>query len=168
MNLYLLRHGRAMERDPKRFPDDDLRPLTLQGEDRVRRCCESFRTLELWFDVILSSPVLRARQTAETVAAELGLQRKLQFVEALRPDCNREEIISAINSLTPRRSEVLIVGHQPALSQLLSILISGSADAAIELKKNSLAKIKLTGRLRSGRCGELNWLLSPRQLSSIS
>jgi len=165
MNLYFLRHGVAMERDPESFPDDSLRPLTLKGEDRVRIVCSAVQALELSFDAILSSPYLRCRQTAEIVVSELGLRRVLEFRDELTPAGDPKTLIRAINRLRPVPQDVLIIGHEPYLSELLSMLISGQPDAAIDLKKNGLAKVEIDKRPRFGRCAALTWLLTPRQFA---
>ena len=85
MNLFILRHGIAVERDTKSFPDDSGRPLTLKGEDRIRLVCDAIRGLDISFDQILSSPFLRARQTADIVASELNLRNILCFRDELKP-----------------------------------------------------------------------------------
>ena len=168
MNLYMLRHGVAVDRDPKSFPNDALRPLTLKGEDRVRLVAEAMRALELDFDVILSSPFLRARQTAELVAVELASRRILQINEALVPTGDPRVLLRHITRMKPAPENVLLVGHEPYLSELVSVLISGSPDAAIDLKKNGLARLETTQRLKYGRCATLNWLLTPRQLALLT
>lgn len=167
MNLFLLRHGVAVERDPQSFPDDAKRPLTLKGEDRVRLVCDAMQALELSFDAILSSPYLRARQTAEIVATALGLRRDMEFLGELTPTGDPKALLRFINRIQPAPENVLLVGHEPYLSELLSVLISGQPDAAIDLKKNGLAKIELTQRLKFGRCATLNWLLAPRHLALL-
>ncbi|MGC3959109.1 MAG: phosphohistidine phosphatase SixA [Verrucomicrobiota bacterium] len=167
MNLFLLRHGVAVDRDPHSFPDDSHRPLTLKGEDRVRLVSDAMQTLELTFDGILSSPFLRARQTAEIVAGALGLRRGLQFREELTPAGDPKALVRFINRMQPASENLLLVGHEPYLSELLSVLISGQPDAAIDLKKNGLAKLEVSERLKYGRCATLNWLLSPRQLALL-
>lgn len=168
MNLFFLRHGVAVERDPQSFPDDSRRPLTLKGEDRVRLVCDAMQALELSFDVILSSPFLRARQTAELVASGLGLRRSLEFRNELAPAGDAKVLLRFINRIEPRPENVLLVGHEPDLSQLLSVLISGQAEAHLDFKKNGLAKIEVTERLKLGRCASLNWLLTPRQLALLT
>ncbi len=166
MNLFFFRHGVAVDRDPKSFPDDALRPLTLKGEDRVRAVCDTMQALELSFDAVLSSPYLRARQTAEIVVAALGLRRGLAIRGELRPGGDGRALIRHLNRLTAEN--VLLVGHEPDLSGLLSLLVSGQPDVAIELKKNGLAKIEVAQRLKFGRCATLNWLLTPRQLALLA
>lgn len=167
MNLFLLRHGVAMDRDPQSFPDDARRPLTLKGEDRVRLSCDAMQALELSFDAILSSPFLRARQTAEIVASALGLRRQMEFRDELAPAGDAKVLLRFINRMQPAPENLLLIGHEPYLSELLSMLISGHPDALIDLKKNSLAKLEIAGRLKHGRCATLNWLLSPRQLALL-
>jgi len=167
MNLFCLRHGVAVERDPQSFPDDSRRPLTLKGEDRVRLVCDAMQALELSFDGIISSPFLRARQTAEIVANGLGLRRDLQFREELTPTGDPKALLRFINRRQPAPENLLLVGHEPYLSELVSVLICGQPDAAIDLKKNGLAKLEVPGRLKYSRCATLIWLLSPRQLALL-
>jgi phosphohistidine phosphatase len=168
MNLFLLRHGVAVERDPHSFPEDARRPLTLKGEDRVRLVADAMRALELDFDRIITSPYLRARQTAEVVASALGLRRGLESSETLAPEGDPRALLRLINRVTPGPENVLLVGHEPYLSRLLSLLISGHTDAAIDFKKNGLAKMEVAQRLKFGRCATLNWLLTPRQLGLLA
>jgi phosphohistidine phosphatase len=168
MNLYFLRHGVAVDRDPQSFPDDSLRPLTLKGEDRVRIVCDAIHVLEISFDVILASPYLRTRQTAEIVVTDLGLRRALEIREELTPDGDPKALLRYINRLTAAPEHVLLIGHEPYLSNLLSQLISGQTAAAIDLKKNGLARVEVSGRLKYGRCAVLNWLLTPRQLALLA
>ena len=167
MNLFFLRHGIAVDRDPQSFPDDSRRPLTLKGEDRVRLVCDAIQALELSFDRILASPFLRSRQTAEIVAGSLGLRRALEFRDELTPAGDPKALLRFVNRISPRPENLLLVGHEPYLSGLLSLLISGHEDAVIDLKKNGLAKIEVAQRLKFGRCATLNWLLTPRQLALL-
>lgn len=167
MNLFLLRHGIAMDRDPHSFPDDALRSLTLKGEDRVRMSCAAMQALELSFDAILSSPFLRARQTAEIVASALGLRKQMGFRDELTPAGDPKALLRFINRMQPVPENLLLVGHEPYLSELLSVLISGQPGAAIDLKKNGLAKLEVAERLKYDRCATLNWLLTPRQLALL-
>jgi len=168
MNLYFLRHGVSVERDPQSFPDDSRRPLTLKGEDRVRLVCDAMQALELSFDNILASPFLRSRQTAEIVAGTLGLRRALEFRPELTPGGDLKAFIRFVNRFQPAPENLLLVGHEPDLSRLLSLLISGTEVALIDLKKNGMAKLEVTGKLRFGQCATLNWLLTPRQLGLLA
>jgi phosphohistidine phosphatase len=168
MNLFIMRHGIAVDRDPASFPDDSHRPLTLKGEDRVRLIADAMRALELSFDHILSSPHLRASQTAEIVANALGAKEQLEFTDTLVPEGDAKALIRVVNQLKPAPENVLLVGHEPFLSQLISVLIAGHPDAAIDLKKGGLARLDLEGGLRHGKCAELAWLLTPKQLAQLA
>jgi len=168
MNLFILRHGIAVERDPLSFPDDSRRPLTLKGEDRVRLVCDAMQALELGFDQILASPFLRSRQTAEILATSIGLRRALAFRDELTPGGDMKALVRFINRLEPTPENLLLVGHEPDLSRLLSLLISGTDSARIDLKKNGLAKLEVAPKLRHGQCATLSWLLTPRQLGLLA
>src|SRR5262249_12612589 len=111
---------------------------------------------------ILSSPYKRAEQTASIVANELD--EEVTFTEFLEPDGNGLELIAEINDEKPQR--VLLVDHEPYLSQLISVLTTGDSDAAIELKKGGLCKLT-TDKLTCGRCATLNWLLTPKLLREL-
>jgi phosphohistidine phosphatase len=119
-------------------------------------------TKDLQFDLILSSSLVRAEQTARIVAEEF--EREVTFTDFLAPDGNALELIGEINDEKPQR--VLLVGHEPDLSLLISVLISGNSDAAIELKKGGLCKLT-TEKLTFGRCATLNWLLPPKYIRSL-
>jgi phosphohistidine phosphatase len=168
MNLFILRHGIAVERDLKNCPDDSRRPLTLKGEDRIKMVCDAIQSLDVTFDQILSSPFLRARQTADIVAAELNLRSVLAFRDELKPGGDFKAVLRQINLLRPAPENVLIVGHEPDLSHLISQLIAGNGEVQIDLKKGGLAKLEVTGRLRPACCASLNWLLTPKQLALMA
>lgn len=163
MDLFILRHGIAVERDAKSFPDDSRRPLTLKGEDRIRLVCKAIRGLDISFGQILSSPFLRARQTADIVASELNLRNTLRFLDELKPGGDFTALIRRINLLRPAPENILLVGHEPDLSHLISQLISGQGEALVDLKKGGLAKLEIAARLRPTRCASLSWLLTPKQ-----
>src|SRR5262249_16516542 len=107
-------------------------------------------------------PYVRAAQTAKIVADELD--EEVTFTDFLLPDTNPRELIREINDKKPQR--VLLVGHEPDLSGLISLLMGGSSDASIELKKGGLCKLT-TEKLTFGQCATLNWLLTPKQLRAL-
>jgi phosphohistidine phosphatase len=162
MEIYILRHGIATERGAPGHKKDSDRPLTPEGEDKMRQIAKAILGMELKFDLILSSPFKRAEQTANIVARELD--EEVTFTELLEPDGNALELIAEINDEKPQR--VLLVGHEPYLSQLISVLTTGGSDAAIELKKGGLCKLT-TDKLTFGRCATLNWLLTPKLLREM-
>jgi phosphohistidine phosphatase len=162
MEIYILRHGIAVERGTRGYAKDGDRPLTKEGEEKMHQIAQIIEEMDLQIDLILSSPFVRAKQTAEIVAEALGEQ--VTYTDLLKPDSNPKELIAEINDEKPQR--VMLVGHEPDLSQLVSLLTSGGGDAAIELKKGGLCKLT-TERLTSGQCATLNWLLTPKQLRSM-
>jgi phosphohistidine phosphatase len=167
MNLFLLRHGIAVERGTPGYERDADRPLTPKGERRLGRIADAMDALGLKFDLILSSPYARARQTAEIVADALGLKKKLEFSESLTPDGDARALIAALNKLEPQPENVLLVGHEPFLSDLISMLTSGDAHVTIDFKKGGLCKLEIE-TLRHGRCATLAWLLTPRQMGLMA
>jgi len=168
VNLYLLRHGIAVEPGTPGFEHDSDRPLIPKGERRLRSAAAAMAKLELSFDLILSSPFIRAKQTAEIVAGESKLKKRIEFFDGLVPGANSKALIHALNELQPEPESVLLVGHEPYLSRLISLLVSGDADAAaIEMKKGGLCKLEI-GELCHGRCAQLAWLLTPAQMELMA
>jgi phosphohistidine phosphatase len=158
MNLYILRHAIAEERNPDKFPNDAKRPLTDKGAKRMRRIAEGLRALGLEFDMILSSSYTRAKQTAEIVAKEFGAEDKLKFSKHLETG-DGEKLIDQINTLGTIES-VLLVGHEPDLSELISVLLVGDSRLPLTMKKGGLCKLTV-GTLKYGQCASLEWLVPP-------
>jgi phosphohistidine phosphatase len=162
MELYILRHGIAVERGTPGFKNDGDRPLTREGEDKMREIAEAISEMGLEFDVIFSSPYARARRTAEIVAREL--EDEVTLTDSLLPDADPRKLVAEINDEKPQR--VLLVGHEPDLSALISVLICGKDNAEIEMKKGGLCKLTAE-KLIFGRCATLNWLLTPKLLRKL-
>jgi phosphohistidine phosphatase len=160
MNILILRHGIAAEPGAPGLENDSARPLIPKGERRLRAAAAAMRKMELSFDLILSSPLLRAKQTAEIVSAELKLKKRLQFSDALTPGGSVKDLLRQLDELRPAPENVLLVGHEPYLSRLIALLVSSSGDAAIEMKKGGLCKLEVE-ELRHGQCARLAWLLTP-------
>lgn len=166
MELYILRHGVAAERGSKEYPSDGDRPLTPDGVKKLRRIVRSMRSLELSFDLILTSPYVRARQTADIVAEGLGLELSLELSALLEPGADLERLIADLASRKKGSGRILVVGHEPMLSSLISLLLSGEEDLEITLKKGGICKLAIRS-LSPGRCATMEWLLTPKQLVGI-
>lgn len=164
MNLYLLRHGLAGKAVEPRGSGDSERPLTREGKLKMRRIAKGIKALGLSFDVILSSSYTRARQTAEIVADALKVRKRLVFSETLTPDGSSKDLVELLMGVDPARSEVLLVGHEPYMSEIISLLVSGERGLDVEMKKGGICKISAES-LRHGRCAKLEWLLTPKQLA---
>jgi phosphohistidine phosphatase len=162
MDIYILRHGIAAERGTPGYKKDSDRPLTKEGVEKMEQIAEAMLAFGLHFDLILSSPYARAEQTARIVAR--ALDEEVTFTNHLMSDGNALELVAEINDEKPQ--SVLLVGHEPDLSRLISVLVTGSTDASIELKKGGLCKLT-SDRLTFGQCATLNWLLTPKQLRSM-
>ena len=163
MNLFLLRHGVAVERDEFDYAGDAARPLTPKGKKQLRTVAAALRALGLCFDVILSSPLVRARQTAEIIAVELKLQKHLVFADELKPGGDAKKLVQKIAGLKKVPGNVLLVGHEPDFSELISLLVTGNHGGGFALKKGGLAKLEIQ-KLRAGKCATLVWLLTPAQM----
>ena len=167
MELYILRHGEAGKRLVAGSKDSE-RPLTFTGEEEVKEIANALAGLGLKPDFIAASPLARARQTAEIVAKKLKVKKgKFELWDELKPEGSRLALYSKIAQFKPDES-VMIVGHEPFLSDLVGDLIfDGKANnARIVLKKAGLAKVGLTS-LRPKAKGELRWLLTPRHMKRM-
>lgn len=163
MDIYLLRHGIAVDRAESGFQNDFDRALTSEGRRKLGRVVKAMRELDLSFDRILSSPYVRARETAELVAAALGLCKRLEFRDSLGADASPHRFASELRKLRPACSSILLVGHEPFLSMLGGLLISGTVKPGITLKKAGLCKLSLTS-WREAPPASLEWLLTPQQM----
>ncbi|HEV8293683.1 MAG TPA: phosphohistidine phosphatase SixA [Tepidisphaeraceae bacterium] len=162
MKLFLLRHGLAGERDPSRYPTDAVRPLTTDGKHEILRIAKRLRREKIRFDLIISSPYTRARQTAEIVARIYKM--KVKLTDHLTPEGKMRDLIQYLGALKGAPEAILLVGHEPYLTQLISILLSGKDNLDIRLKKAGLCRLTI-GFFLYGRCARLDWLLTPEQLA---
>ena len=163
MNLYLLRHGIAAEPGVAGFQPDSERPLTAKGENRLHIAAKAMAKMDLSFDLILSSPFLRAKQTAEIIAKRFKLRKKLACSDDLTPTGNPRLLIQQLNRLRPEPENVLLVGHEPYLGKLVALLAAGNTSLELDFKKGGLCKLE-ADFLLYGRCAKLVWLLTPRQM----
>ena len=163
MDLYILRHAIAVDREEHRGKDAD-RPLTVQGKLKMRRIARGMRRLGLRFDVIVSSPLLRARQTAAIVAREISQRDKVTISPNLAPGKNPAPLLSSLAD--NNHESALLVGHEPQLSRLISTLVSGSGKCSVTMKKGGLCRLSVAHTLRPGTA-TLEWLVTPSQLAAL-
>ncbi len=156
MRLYFLRHGLA-DRSEWYGPDFE-RPLTHKGKARMVREAQTIADLDLSLDLIITSPLARAYQTAEIVADELGMLDQLVEDERLAPGFGPGDLPEVLQEY-PDTTELMLVGHEPDFSETIGYLIGGGEVAC---KKGSLARVDLYPgpSLR----GELVWLIPPKLL----
>jgi phosphohistidine phosphatase len=160
--IYVIRHGLAEERGDK-WPDDSKRPLTDEGMSRLRKSVRGLSRLGVTCDVVLTSPLVRAKQTAEIVAAGLTPRPSIVTTDSLSPDGGFAAVIVELEKQA-RKKRIALVGHEPGIGELAARLI-GSRHA-IEFKKGAVCRIDLEALPPSGP-GDLRWLLTPRIMRSI-
>ncbi|MHB8601985.1 MAG: phosphohistidine phosphatase SixA [Nitrosotalea sp.] len=162
MDLLILRHGEAGRRSPS--PGDSKRALTDGGKQEIADLSNGLKSLEVKLDGIFTSPLLRAKQTAEIVAKSLKYKGKIEELDSLKPEGSKLEFYSSLSKLK-QDAVVLVVGHEPYLSEMIGEAISQSG-CRINLKKAGLARIKVISTLPKIK-GELRWLLTPKHLKKI-
>jgi len=164
MKLYVVRHAPAAARRIGR-PDFD-RALTARGAARMRQIARALRHLGVAPDAIYSSPLLRARQTAEILARQLDGNRDPRIVDGLRPGGRVDLLLHDIGARHRRAAAVvMLVGHEPDLGRLLSVLLCGDVRIALRLRKGGFCRLEVPpGRLRHSRCATLEWFIAPRLL----
>ena len=160
--LYVIRHGLAEERGDA-WPDDTKRPLTGDGMSQLRKAARGLARLGVSVEVVLSSPFVRARQTAEIIAAGLDPRPSLVNVDSLAPDSTYAAVVADLEKHA-RKTRIAIVGHEPAIGELAARLI-GSRHP-IEFKKGAVCRIDVDHLPPAGP-GDLRWLLTPKILRAL-
>jgi phosphohistidine phosphatase len=164
MILYVLRHGIAEAPTPK--GDDRARRLTSRGRDKLRAGAAGMRALGIELDALLTSPLVRAVETAAVVAEAFGGNPAPREVPALAAGVAPIESVRALRPFA-RHAGVMIVGHEPGLSGIVAVLLTGSAEGlALTLKKGGLVALELPS-LQPHAGGTLRWMLTPRQLRRL-
>jgi phosphohistidine phosphatase len=158
MELYFLRHGIAADVGPAGTGDAG-RPLTKEGIAKMQTEARGMRRLGLQLDALLSSPLVRARETAAIVARELGLE--LQLAAELAPGCDTALLFALLGE--HRAAErMMLVGHEPDFSSLIGALTGGSQ---ILMKKGGLGRVDIEQLEKAS--GTLVWLLPPHVLRKV-
>jgi len=161
--LYLIRHGLAAERGDQ-FPDDTKRPLTSRGIQRMKRAGKALVALDVAFDVILTSPLVRTRQTAEAVASAFKEPPAIVNVPSLAPGGTHNAIVDDLAKQSHRRKKIAIVGHEPGIGELAARLMG--LRKPIEFKKGAICRIDVDDVPPSGP-GDLRWFLPPKILGAL-
>ena len=165
MDLYVVRHAVAFKRDAERWPDDGERPLSPEGEAEFRRAARGLGGLVPSVDALLSSPLVRAWQTAEILAGQEGWPEPKAF-PALAPEVPPEEAALALEDYASAGA-VAVVGHRPGLHELVSYLLAGDAQADVRIKKGGALRLSFDGPTRR-KTAALRWLLTPALLGSCA
>lgn len=160
--LYLIRHGIAA--DPESYAQDDERPLTDEGNQKTKKVAKRLRELNLQFDLILTSPLVRARQTAEILQAA-GLSTQIEVSTDLAFDGNIDAWLSWLEKWQQTDGTSLaLVGHQPNLSNWAEMLVWGKARSGLVLKKAGIIGLQLPETGTPVGRSQMFWLTPPKFL----
>lgn len=162
MNVYLVRHAIAERRVEDSNVDDAERPLTGSGIRRFRRCVLALSALKVQLDEIWTSPLRRARQTAELLARLDAFEGDVRVVEALRPGGEVCELTAALRECAGPAG-VALVGHEPDLGRLVGLVLTGGEVVPVAFKKGGVACLELT-QVEPAVRGRLCWLLTPNHM----
>jgi len=161
MNIYFLRHASAGSHKAN-LAADERRPLDPDGIQQCTVIGSTLAALEVKLDLVISSPLKRASQTAELVAREIGCEDRIEFSDALRPEADYRGFQQLLQA-SAKKDEIMMVGHNPSLSEFLSLLISGGAShTAVDLKKGAVAKVPM-----DGNSSPLQWCFTPKAARAI-
>jgi len=164
MKLYLVRH--AIAEDVRESEDDSLRPLTEKGREKMRRIAQALEELGVQPDLIVSSPYVRASQTASILAKGLKYKEELAYSDFLVPMAEPDDMIGEINEKFSV-DELMLVGHEPNLSSLAGVLLAGSPDLSINFKKGGVCCLSVDD-LHYDRTATLEWLVTPKISMRVS
>lgn len=157
MDMYVIRHAEAVSRDDKQYDDDD-RPLTDVGREQARNLAKALVAQGIQFESVVSSPLIRARQTAEEMLQNMpGPMAALEYCDHLAPGGKARKLSRSLLGIGGE--SVAIIGHEPDLSNFIGRLI-GCREMQLSLAKGGVAKVQCDGVPDKG-LGRLVWLLTP-------
>jgi phosphohistidine phosphatase len=160
MELYVLRHAIALSAAEAGVSQDSERPLSQEGRDKMKQIARAMKTIGMDLDLILSSPYIRARDTAKIAHDEMQQDPDLEFTDALGSGQDPKHIVAELKKRFPKSERIMVVGHEPDLSNLIGKICS-LGRVRLEMKKAGLAKITITD-LQPELKGTLEWLLPPK------
>ncbi len=166
MDLYFMRHGIAEIQDESGISSDAERPLTPKGIKRMRKAAKGLLNLEISFDRILTSPLLRARQSADIVAEVLKMGDRVEEISELAAGGSVQDLLSRLGKYRESKG-LLLVGHQPLLGETASFLLCKEKGVKLDLKKGGLCYIEMEDLPLEGSA-VLHWLLTPKQLRRLA
>ncbi|HEU4625802.1 MAG TPA: histidine phosphatase family protein [Steroidobacteraceae bacterium] len=164
LEVILVRHAIAFDRDRARWPDDRDRPLSPKGKRKFRKAMPGLARWLPKIDTLLTSPLVRTRQTADILTDEAGWPEGIDTPE-LAPSGSPEAVLTLLRGRTEKR--VALVGHEPRLGELLALCVAGpGARAFAPLKKGSVACVEFEGEVAAGQ-GTLTAFVPPRVLRKM-
>jgi len=166
MNLYVVRHAIAVERGTPGYDEDSQRPLTDMGRRKMKKIVNGLSELGIELDAIVTSPYVRARDTAMILAKEFERKDKVALSDSLIPPGNFESLVNEIREKYDV-ANLALVGHEPMLSSLISWLTTGNTAMKVTLKKGGVAFLSTDNLYEEGRA-TLQWLLTPALMVELS
>lgn len=163
LELYLIRHGLAAERSDE-YPDDSKRPLTGDGIAALRREARALNALDIGFDHVITSPLVRTRQTADVFAEYLESRPTVSTSDALAPAGSVSGVMQDLGKHM-RKARIALVGHEPNMGELAARLIGSRTP--IEFKKGAICRIDFEVFPPKG-VGQLRWFVTPKMLRKIA
>ena len=161
-SIYLIRHGIAEERGDA-WPDDGKRPLTEDGMQQMRKAARGLQRIGVSLDVVLTSPLVRTRQTAEVVAAAFDPEPHIVAAESLAPGGSYQAVMADLEKQAKKKN-IALVGHEPGIGELAARLAGSRHPFAF--KKGAACRIDLDD-LPPTEPGTLRWFLTPKIMRSL-
>jgi phosphohistidine phosphatase len=165
MELYVLRHAISPTAAEAGVSRDSDRPLSSEGRDKMKRIAAAMKTIGVEVDLVLSSPYVRARETALMAHEGLGLKNRLEFSNALASGEETSLVLAELKERFKTSQRIMVVGHEPDLSLLIG-KVTSLGRLRVEMKKAGLAKIDITETHPEIK-GTLEFLLTPKVMLQI-
>lgn len=165
MKLYLVRHGIAVDAGTPGYEDDSLRPLTEEGREKMKKIAHTLQEMGIKPELIVSSPFVRAYQTASIMAKTLKYKGELVYSDLLVPMGQPNDMIVQIKEKYSV-DELMLVGHEPNLSLLISFFLAGNSNISINLKKGGVCCLS-ADNLNQNRKAVLEWLVTPKIITRV-
>ena len=164
MRLYIVRHGIAVPHGTLGISEED-RPLTSEGISKMKKAAEGLQAIKVFPEMVLSSPLPRALQTAEIIIAACGKKVPLKLFPELAPGGNRSEIYRELGKHA-NLENLMLVGHQPSLGEIAGEIAWGTSERYVELKKGGACALDIE-RIRPVPRGNLVWVITPSILRQL-
>jgi len=166
MEIILIRHAKAESRDANTWPDDDVRPLTAEGRAEQRAATRAMKKMGIKFDFLVTSPLLRARETTDMMAKGYRWAEPPQVAEEMGHGYSPGAVVKLLAKFPPN-AVVALVGHEPDLSDLTAALVTKDGRLNIAVKKSGVVGIEFDGAAEAGK-GTLLFHLKPGHLRKLA
>ncbi|MBA2728071.1 MAG: phosphohistidine phosphatase SixA [Parachlamydiaceae bacterium] len=161
VQLFMIRHGLAGNSLEDEAMDEE-RPLTKKGKEKMKEIAKGMKKMKMHFDIVLTSPLLRSRETAEIIHAYCGRNEEPMVTELLSPYSSYKSLIRLLNK-HKESSSLALIGHEPFLSGFASYCLSNNDNSFLCLKKGGALMLEIDRTIKPGNC-LLTWLMEPKQI----